>query len=98
MYRYAHVYVCGVSKCSNMDLCRSMCVPVYRSSLAQLWINGVSYGVYYLVEDIDRDFLRSRFGESDGNLYKAGRLGATLEYYSDDPRCVPPSRPPNQCP
>ncbi len=42
-------------------------------SLATVSINGESAGVYLAVEAVEGDFLKRCFGNSDGNLYKAGR-------------------------
>lgn len=72
----------------SLTFLRSMCIPTYRSSFAMVWINGISYGLYNMVEDLDRDFLMSRFGESDGNLYKSSQPCASLSYISEDPECV----------
>jgi hypothetical protein len=58
-------------------------VPASRHGYARLTINGRYRGLYSIIEDVDRRYLRDRFGDNDrGNLYKAGcgHLGcATLE-------------------
>ena len=58
-------------------------VHASRHTHATLTINGRYLGLYGVVEDVDRRFLRDRFGANDrGNLYKAacGTRGcATLE-------------------
>lgn len=71
-----------------IDQLSAMNVPVYRSSFAMLWINEVNYGLYNIVEDIGKDFLDSRYGESDGNLYRACAFHAPLKYHNDDPSYV----------
>jgi hypothetical protein len=53
-------------------------VPACRHSYAKLSIDGRYFGLYFLIEQIDRPFLRDRFGENNkGNLYKV--------YYGDKP-------------
>ena len=51
-------------------LFRSMGVPAPRSVHAQLKINGTYFGLYALTEQIDGNFARHNFDESNGNLYK----------------------------
>jgi len=50
-------------------------VPAPRVGFAKVYINDEYWGVYLIVEQIDDVFLKSRFGEESGNLYK-GRGGA----------------------
>ena len=62
-------------------------VPASRQTYAKLGIDGNYRGLFSVTEEVDRRFLRDRFGRnSRGNLYKAGcgDLGcATLEYRTD---------------
>ena len=46
-------------------------VPVPDTMYARLTINGEPYGLYLLVESIDRQFLKRRFGDDTGILYEA---------------------------
>jgi CotH kinase protein len=59
-------------------------VPAARHTYARLAINGGYQGLYSLIEQVDRGFLREWFGSNNrGNLYKAycGDVGcATLEH------------------
>jgi CotH kinase protein len=59
-------------------------VPAARHSYSRLAINGRYQGLYSLIEQVDRGFLRDHFGKNHrGNLYKAycGDVGcATLEH------------------
>jgi hypothetical protein len=59
-------------------------VPAARHTYTRLAINGAYQGLYSLIEQVDRSFLRERFGANNhGNLYKAycGDVGcATLEH------------------
>ncbi|NMO49897.1 hypothetical protein HH310_01605 [Actinoplanes sp. TBRC 11911] len=66
------------------ELFRRAGVPAPRHTYARLAINGNYQGLYSLIEQVDRSFLRQRFGAKNrGNLYKGycGDLGcATLEH------------------
>ena len=53
-----------------------MASPISRSSYATLYMNNVFYGLYYVIENVDKEFLTSRFGDKKGALYKCnGNLG-----------------------
>jgi hypothetical protein len=58
-------------------------VPASRHTYAKLGLNATYMGLFTVVEQVDKRFLKDRFGDNDeGNLYKAacGQLGcATLE-------------------
>ncbi|MBJ7598143.1 CotH kinase family protein [Candidatus Nephthysia bennettiae] len=59
-------------------------VPASRHTYAKLGINATYIGLFSLVEQVDRRFLRDHFGKNDrGNLYKVycGDIGCgTLEH------------------
>lgn len=63
-------------------------VPASRHTYATLTMNGRYRGLFSVIEDVDRGYVRERFGDHDrGNLYKAccGALGcATLEHRVGD--------------
>ncbi len=65
-------------------LFRAAGVPSSRHTYAKLAINGRYLGLFSLIEQVDRRFLKDHFGENHhGNLYKAycGDIGcATLEH------------------
>ncbi len=52
------------------DVLRDLDLPAPRSNHVRLYINGSYYGLYLNVEHIDEEFVQSRFGNQDGNLYK----------------------------
>lgn len=52
-------------------------VPVPETAYARVAVNGEPYGLYLLVESIDRQFLDRRFGDASGILYE-GAYGADL--------------------
>ena len=66
------------------DLLRAIGVPAPRSSHAELYINGDYFGLYANIEHIDEEFVKTRFGNNDGNLYKC-LWPADLKYLGDDP-------------
>lgn len=76
-------------------------VHASRRTYARYAMDAVYRGLYSLTEDVDRRFVRARFGAADrGNIYKCGcgDLGcATLEYRGDrgdDYRSPPDSTDP----
>lgn len=66
------------------DLFEKMRVPASRANHVLLYINDKYYGLYINVEHVDENFVRSRFGNNDGNLYKC-LYPANLVFIGDDP-------------
>jgi len=66
------------------DLLRAVGVPAPRSSHVELYINNEYFGLYANVEHIDEEFVKTRFGKNDGNLYKC-LWPADLKYLGTDP-------------
>jgi hypothetical protein len=62
----------------------SMQVPGPRANHIELYINGDYFGLYINVEMIDENFVKNRFGNNNGNLYKC-LWPADLNYISDNP-------------
>lgn len=52
------------------DMLRFMGVAASRANHVVFYINHKYYGVYLNVEHIDEEFIRSRVGDKQGNLYK----------------------------
>ena len=52
------------------DLFRYLGVPASRSNHVLLYINNNFYGVYLNTEHIDERYVKSRFDNNDGNLYR----------------------------
>lgn len=69
------------------DLFAKAAVPAPRHVYAKFCINNRYYGLYSLIEQVDKPFLKDHFGKNDeGNLYKAywEDIGpATLEHRKD---------------
>lgn len=57
-------------------------VPAARSHHCRLYINDEFMGIYTNIEQIDDEFLDTRFGSEEGNLYKC-YWGASLEKSND---------------
>lgn len=81
-----------------IGLLYSMNAYVYRGSYAQLYINGMNMGMYIMLEEINKQFLQSRFGNDNGLLYKCvgdlSYLGADPDLYANctagDSMCYTP--------
>ncbi len=54
-------------------------LPALSCNYVKVFINGAYYGIYINIEDLDEIFTQTRFGNSDGNLYKC-YYGADLTY------------------
>ncbi len=54
-----------------LDFLHEQDIPAPRANFARVYLNGVYWGLYTLVEHVDKTFLKSRFANNDGNLYKA---------------------------
>jgi hypothetical protein len=56
-------------------LMRDEKVPAPRTSYAKVYINGLYWGLYLVVESIDKTFLKDYYGSkgNDGNLYKTSQ-------------------------
>jgi len=69
------------------DALRDVGVRAPRTSYARVSLNGEYQGVYVNVERIDRAYLRHRFDDADGALYKVhrGGPGADLRFVGDEP-------------
>ncbi len=66
-----------------LDFLREQDLPAPRCTYANVYINDQHLGLYLIVEQIDKRFLKYNFNEDTGNLYK-GEPNATLEYLGED--------------
>lgn len=66
------------------DMLRKWEIAAPRSNHVEVYINGDYYGLYLNTEHIDEEFVKSRFGYNDGNLYKC-LYPANLNYLGSDP-------------
>jgi len=58
-----------------LKLMRDEGIFASRTSFAKLWVNQEFIGLYVIIENVDKTFLKSKYGSSnnDGNLYKTDR-------------------------
>lgn len=66
------------------ELFSEMGVPAPETAYADVWVNNTHLGVYALVEQVDRTFLRRHFPNDDGNLYKPAGLAGSLAWTGAD--------------
>jgi hypothetical protein len=52
-----------------------------RGAYTHLFINSQYYGLYYLMEEHDEIYQRSRFENGNGNLYKCSRASLNIEVF-----------------
>jgi PKD repeat protein len=65
------------------ELMRKAGVAAPRTSYAKLYLNNVYWGLFLIVEQVDKTFLEDNFASDKGDLYK--NIGWTnLEYKSDN--------------
>ncbi len=66
------------------ELYREAGVPASRANHIELYINGQYFGLYIHVEHVDEVFVKNRFHNNDGNLYKC-LWPADLKYLGSNP-------------
>ncbi len=59
-------------------------LPAPRAAYARVTVNGTPLGLYTMVEQLDKVFLKRHFSDNGFNLYKAADNGATLEYRGEE--------------
>ncbi|MCW5977984.1 MAG: CotH kinase family protein [Bryobacteraceae bacterium] len=70
----------------SMLLLARMGLPAPREAHARLFVNGEFFGLYAIVEPINKDFLTRVFQENGGYLYEfSARQYYYFEYLGDDP-------------
>jgi spore coat protein H len=62
-----------------LDFCLRNGIPAPRCTYARVYLNGTYWGLYTLVEQVNKTFLTDRFGDNDGNLFK-GDPNGTLQW------------------
>lgn len=62
---------------------RAMMVQTYRGSFTSLFINDIYFGLFWMHEELDDEFLKSRYDSTKGNLYKCNT--ACLNYLGTNP-------------
>jgi spore coat protein CotH len=65
--------------------------PASRTSHVKLYVtvpwtyNRELFGIYTMIEQVDKVYLADRFPDNDGNLYKAAMWGGDLKWLGSDP-------------
>jgi spore coat protein CotH len=62
-----------------LDFLNAHGIMAPRSTFARLYINNKYWGLYSVVEDVNKTFLKNRFDNKSGNLFKGDPRG-TLNY------------------
>ncbi|MFN8298521.1 MAG: CotH kinase family protein [Chitinophagales bacterium] len=72
-----------------LDFLRHFGIPAPRADYVNVYVNNQLWGLYILVEEVDKAFLKTHFGNKGGNLYKGDPHGdltfkgsAPASYYS----------------
>lgn len=65
------------------DFCNTAGIPAPRANFAKVYMNDTYWGLYTLVDEVDKDYLGVLFSDNDGNLYKGDPSG-DLVYLGDD--------------
>ncbi len=68
----------------SYKLLRDAGQPAPRAAFAKFFVNGTYEGVYLLVENADKTFLKQNYGSlgNDGNLYRS--ITSSLEWHGSD--------------
>lgn len=68
----------------HLDFCRNTGITAPRGNFVRLSLNDTLFAFYSLVEHVDKTFLNSRFGNNDGELFKAvDAFGTINDIFSD---------------
>jgi hypothetical protein len=62
-----------------LDFCRDAGIPAPRATYANLYLNDTLWGLYVLVEQVNKTFLEDRYFNDAGNLFKGDSHG-TLQW------------------
>lgn len=58
-------------------------VPSPRTAFAQVYLNGVYWGLYQMIEQVDKEFLQKNYDFDEGNLFK-NKDWNNFEYLGED--------------
>ncbi|MBK8381506.1 MAG: CotH kinase family protein [Ignavibacteria bacterium] len=68
----------------HLDFCRNTGITAPRGNFVRLSLNDTLFAFYSLVEHVDKTFLNSRFGNNDGEQFKAvDAFGTINDIFSD---------------
>ena len=55
----------------SLELMRNAGIKAPRTSYANVYLNGIHWGFYIIMEQVDKTFLKENFSNGNGNLYKS---------------------------
>jgi hypothetical protein len=58
-----------------LDFCNSKNIPSPRCTYANVYLNNQPWGLYMIVEEVNKTFLKTWFNDNDGNLFKGDPTG-----------------------
>ena len=58
-----------------LDFCVEKGIPAPRCTYANIYLNNQHWGLYTIVEEVNKTFLETWFGDNDGNLFKGDPSG-----------------------
>ncbi len=67
------------------ELMRALGVPAPRVAFVDLTVGGEHLGLYTMIENVDKRFLRHHFPDDEGDLYKPEPPAGNLEFRGDSP-------------
>ena len=66
------------------ELFKQMDIPTPQTAFTDVWVNDTHLGLYTMVEQVDKVFLRRHFSDPEGNLYKPEERPAALDWTKED--------------
>jgi len=66
------------------DFCRTVGIEAPRATYTNVYVNNTLWGFYVLVEQVNKTFLTTEYGNDAGNLFKGDGNG-TLQWYGTSP-------------
>ncbi len=67
-----------------LDFCQRVGIAAPRCTYANVYLNGQLWGLYDLVEQVDKTFLKTHYNDKKGNLFK-GDPNGTLQWWGPTP-------------
>lgn len=67
-----------------LDFLNNHGIDAPRCTFARVYLNGVYWGLYSLVEEVNSKFLKQHYPDNDGNLYKGDPSG-DMKWYGSSP-------------
>lgn len=67
-----------------LDVCRMAGIRAPRANYARVYINDVYWGIYSMVEHVDKRFTKTHYGDNNGDMFKAvDAFGPDGQKFSD---------------